>query len=119
MCKKLKLLHVEFAKCKLSSKFSDEDKIVSLLLSVIFRFSQFQAMEQNEPASKRIKLDQDGVERVGPNGLGMESEIKREGGVGSGTFIRERDVGITQYINNTTSGLFGIIKQRLFMTYEV
>ena len=66
-------------------------------------------MEENaleEPSSKRAKLDNESVIK-GEDDNGHSREPT------DCIHIREKDVGITEYINNNVSRFSGVIKQRL------
>ena len=85
--------------------------------------------EQEGPLSKRIKLDKDGegtaasLLTAAEDDDGVLEERNLPGNTDRSTannggnddrlgFFREKDVGITQYINNSASKFSGVIKQR-------
>ena len=79
------------------------------------------AMESEEPPPKRLKTDNVECEESMQEVEGREVELptrdekKVERGINNmdtDGFLRECDVGITEYINNESCGLFGILKQR-------
>ncbi len=61
-------------------------------------------VEQEGPLPKRAKLED---EKCPANG----DEVKDNGGL-EGDHVRERDVGMTEYISKCTSRFSGVIKQR-------
>ena len=78
-------------------------------------------MESEEPPPKRLKTDNVECEESMQEVEGREVELptrdekKVERGINNmdtDGFLRECDVGITEYINNESCGLFGILKQR-------
>ena len=78
-------------------------------------------MESEEPPPKRLKTDdvecEESLQEVEGRRVGLPAKDERKVERGNDNldtdgFLRECDVGITEYINNEGCGVFGILKQR-------
>ncbi len=72
-----------------------------------YRYNKMEDDISLEPANKRVKLDHESVSVINNKEDGVRSDQTKHD-----VHIRERDVGITEYIGHNVSRLSGVIKQR-------